>query len=123
MIKQFNEFINEAKSIDKEQAAWNGMILVVDNTPNIYGYLSQFAGDLYSKGEKDNKDLHSKLLKDNYYKQELKHIISLIKEHNKEQHKKFNGGDADEFLAMSEKDQMYMLAHRVCDEVEDYYVD
>ena len=120
MIKQFDEFVNEAMSQKQEQEAWRSMVLVTDNVQNIYGYVAKFAADLVSKGEKDNKKLHDKLLKDNYYKQELKHILDLMKDHNAEQHKKFNGGDSDEFLAMDEKDQLYMLAHRMCDEVEDY---
>ena len=124
MIKQFDEFINEASDrLTKEQEAWRGMVLVTDNVRNIYAYVDKFAGDLVARGEKDNKKLHDKLLKDNYYKQELKHILALMKDHNDEQHKKYDSGDCDEFLEMSEKDQLYMLAHRICDEVEDYDVD
>ena len=73
MIKQIKEFINEA-NYKVEQNAWRELILFTDNVQPIYSYLWSFVETLVSRGEKDNKQIGKKLVQDNYYKQELKHI-------------------------------------------------
>ena len=119
MIKQFNEFINEAKNIDKEQIVWDELKFFA-NIPSIYSDICSFLDILVSNGEKDNKDIGTKLLKDVYYLNELKRIMSIIKQENKQRIKKYNGDDLINFNSLPEKTQMKLLVSFITDELEKY---
>lgn len=120
MIFTFENFINEKLNAKTEKDAWRGMRLVTDNVKNIYSYIYTFASTLVSRGEKDNKHLPEKLLKDNYYKEEIKHIIALMLDYENQNANNGKGGDLAEFMQLSEDEQMKMIADRVADEVEEY---
>ena len=119
MIKPFDEFINEA-NYKVEQNAWRELILFTDNVQPIYSYLWSFVETLVSRGEKDNKQIGKKLVQDNYYKQELKHIIQLVKDENENGIKKGHEDGLKDFNSLSEKDQLKLLCDHIEDELEDY---
>lgn len=119
MIKQFDEFINEANH-KVEENAWRELILFTDNVQPIYSYLWSFVETLVSKGEKDNKQIESKLIKDTYYVNELKHIISLVEDENEQGVKKGQANGLENFNSLSEKDKLKLLANHIADELEDY---
>lgn len=119
MIKQFDEFITEA-NYKVEENAWRELILFTDNVQPIYSYLWSFVETLVSRGEKDNKQIGKKLVQDNYYKQELKHIIQLVKDENENGIKKGHEDGLKDFNSLSEKDQLKLLCDHIEDELEDY---
>lgn len=119
MIKQFDEFINEA-NYKVEQNAWRELILFTDNVQPIYSYLWSFVETLVSRGEKNNKQIGKKLVQDNYYKQEIKHIIQLVKDENENGIKKGQEDGLKDFNSLSEKDQLKLLCDHIEDELEDY---
>ena len=119
MIKLFEEFVNEANT-KTEENAWRELVLYTDNVQPIYSYMWSFVETLVSRGEKNNKKISAKLLKDNYYLQELKHIISMVKDHNTDEIKKGKEDGLVDFNSLSEKDQLSMLADKIADELEDY---
>ena len=119
MIKKLEEFINEA-NYKVEQNAWRELILFTDNVQPIYSYLWSFVETLVSRGEKDNKQIGKKLVQDNYYKQELKHIIQLVKDENENGIKKGQEDGLKDFNSLSEKDQLKLLCDHIEDELEDY---
>lgn len=119
MIKQFEEFINEANH-KVEENAWRELILFTDNVQPIYSYLWSFVETLVSRGEKDNKQIESKLIKDTYYVNELKHIISLVEDENEQGVKKGQANGLENFNSLSEKDKLKLLANHIADELEDY---
>lgn len=119
MIKQFEEFINEANR-KIEENAWRELILFTDNVQPIYSYLWSFVETLVSRGEKNNKQIESKLTKDTYYVNELKHIISLVEDENEQGVKKGKADGLENFNSLSEKDKLKLLADHIADELEDY---
>lgn len=122
MIKQFDEFINEANN-KTEENAWREMVLVTDNVREIYSMINSFTAELVTRGEKKNIRLHDDILKNKSYNKELHKILDKMKEYDDKQSKKYGNSGLTSFLSMDENDQLYMLAHRVCDEVEDYDTD
>ncbi len=119
MIKQFDEFVNEA-NYKVEQNAWRELILFTDNVQPIYSYLWSFVETLVSRGEKDNKQVESKLVKDTYYVNELKHIISLVEDENEQGIKKGQTNGLENFNSLHEKDKLKLLADHIADELKDY---
>ena len=119
MIKQFDEFINEANR-KVEENAWRELILFTDNVQPIYSYLWSFVETLVSRGEKDNKQIESKLTKDTYYVNELKHIISLVEDENEQGVKKGQTNGLENFNSLPGKDKLKLLADHIADELEDY---
>lgn len=122
MIKQFDEFINEANN-KTEENAWREMVLVTDNVREIYSMINSFTAELVTRGEKKNIRLHDDILKNKSYNKELHKILDKMKEYDDKQSKKYGNSGLTSFLSMDENDQLYMLAHRICDEVEDYDTD
>ena len=59
-------------------------------------------------------------MQDNYYKQELKHIIQLVKDENENGIKKGQEDGLKDFNSLSEKDQLKLLCDHIEDELEDY---